>query len=56
MPADMVNVNKQLVPRSEWLDTIRKEYNVQQGQIDFIKMEKARELKARQCLCSTMAQ
>jgi hypothetical protein len=46
MPADMMTVNKQLVPRPEWVDRIRKEYNVQQGQIDFIKMEKARALKA----------
>jgi tetratricopeptide (TPR) repeat protein len=46
MPADMVIVEKQLVPRLEWIDGIRKEFNVQQEQIDFIKMEKARELKA----------
>jgi tetratricopeptide (TPR) repeat protein len=46
MPADMMIVGKQLVLRAEWVDRIRKEYNVQQAQIDFIKIEKARELKA----------
>jgi tetratricopeptide (TPR) repeat protein len=46
MPADMMMVDKQLVPRQEWVDRIRKEYNVQQGQIDNIKIEKAREMKA----------
>jgi tetratricopeptide (TPR) repeat protein len=46
MPAHMMTVDKHLVPRSEWIERIRKEYNVQQEQIDFIKMEKARELKA----------
>jgi tetratricopeptide (TPR) repeat protein len=46
MPADMMTVDKKLVARKEWVDKIRKEYNVQQEEIDFIKMEKARELKA----------
>ncbi|KAL1604075.1 hypothetical protein SLS60_005667 [Paraconiothyrium brasiliense] len=46
MPADMMTVGKQLVPRLEWVDKICKEYDVQQAQIDLIKMEKARELKA----------
>jgi hypothetical protein len=45
-PADMMIVGKQPVLRSEWVDRIRKEFNVQQEQIDFIKREKARELRA----------
>ncbi|KAI4948494.1 hypothetical protein J4E91_005918 [Alternaria rosae] len=45
-PADMMVVEKQLVPRKDWVDRIRKEYNVQQEEIDFVKTEKARELKA----------
>lgn len=46
MPADMMTVGKQLVPRQEWVDRIRKEYDVLQEQIDMTKLEKARELKA----------
>ncbi|RAR11407.1 hypothetical protein DDE83_004553 [Stemphylium lycopersici] len=46
MPVDMMTVNKQSVPRREWIDRIRKEYDVQQEQIDMTKLEKARELKA----------
>jgi hypothetical protein len=45
-PADMMIVDKQRVSRSEWIDMIRREFNVRQGQIDLIKIEKARELKA----------
>ena len=46
MPADMMTVGKQLVPRRDWVDRIRKEYDVLQEQIDMTKLEKARELKA----------
>jgi hypothetical protein len=46
IPAEMMSVDNKLVPRAEWVDRICKEYNVQQSQIDYIKMEKARELKA----------
>ena len=46
IPADMMTVDKKLVLRKDWVDKIRKEYNVQQEEIDFIKMEKARGLKA----------
>ena len=42
----MMTVDKKLVRRKDWVDKIRKEYNVQQEEIDFIKMEKARGLKA----------
>ena len=45
-PADMMIVDKQLVPRKDWVDKIRKEYNVQQEEIDVIKIEKAMELWA----------
>jgi len=45
MPADMMTVDKQLVRRKDWVDKIRKEYNVQQEEIDFIRMEKARRLR-----------
>jgi tetratricopeptide (TPR) repeat protein len=45
-PADMMIVGKQRVSRSEWVDRIRREFDVRQGQIDLIKIEKARELKA----------
>ncbi|KAI4706158.1 hypothetical protein J4E89_009212 [Alternaria sp. Ai002NY15] len=45
-PADMMTVDNKLVRRKDWVDKIRKEYNVQQEEIDFIKMEKARRLKA----------
>ena len=45
-PAEMMVVDKQLVPRKAWVDRIRKEFKVQQEEIDFIKMEKARELWA----------
>jgi tetratricopeptide (TPR) repeat protein len=45
-PADMMIVDKQRVSRSEWIDGVRREFNVQQGQIDLIKIEKARGLKA----------
>jgi tetratricopeptide (TPR) repeat protein len=46
IPADMITVEKQPVPRLEWVNRIRKELNMQQEQIDFIKIEKARELRA----------
>ncbi|KAI4666203.1 uncharacterized protein J4E88_010498 [Alternaria novae-zelandiae] len=46
IPADMMTVDNKLVPRKDWVDKIRKEYNVQQDEIDFIKIEKARGLKA----------
>ncbi|CAG5158407.1 uncharacterized protein ALTATR162_LOCUS5063 [Alternaria atra] len=46
MPTDMMIMDKQLVPRREWVDRIRKEYDVQQEQIDMTKLEKAKELKA----------
>jgi len=46
IPADMMTLDKQLVSRKEWVDKIRKEYIVQQEEIDSIKMEKARELWA----------
>ncbi|KAL1799853.1 hypothetical protein ACET3X_000195 [Alternaria dauci] len=46
IPAGMMIVDNQLVSCSEWVDKIRKEYDVQQTQIDYIKMEKARQLKA----------
>jgi len=45
-PADMMTLDEQLVSRKEWVDKIRKEFNVQQEEIDFIKMKKARELWA----------
>jgi hypothetical protein len=45
-PAEMMTVGQKLVPRAEWVDKICKEFNVQQNEIDLIKMEKARELKA----------
>lgn len=50
IPVDMMTVDKKLVRRLEWVDRIRKEYNVQQGQIDFIKIMKARELKAAEVI------
>lgn len=43
-------VSKQSVPRLDWLDQIRDEYKVQQEQIDILKIEKARELKAATCI------
>jgi len=46
IPADMMTLDKQLVSRKEWVDKIRKEYKVQQEEIDFLKMDKARELWA----------
>ncbi|KAG9192790.1 hypothetical protein G6011_11524 [Alternaria panax] len=46
IPAEMMIVGQNLVPRSEWVHKICKEYNVQQADIDLIKMEKARQLKA----------
>jgi len=46
IPADMMTLDKQLVSCKEWVDKIRKEYKVQQEEIDSIKMEKARELWA----------
>ncbi|KAI4649313.1 hypothetical protein J4E93_003629 [Alternaria ventricosa] len=52
-PADMMIVDKQPVPRKDWVDRIRKEYNVQQAEIDFIKIEKARELKAASIIALT---
>jgi hypothetical protein len=50
MSSDMTIVNGQPVPRLEWLNKIRDEYGVQQEQIDVIKFEKARELKAASCI------
>ncbi|KAI4916179.1 hypothetical protein J4E85_010267 [Alternaria conjuncta] len=50
IPADMMTVDKQLVSRKDWVDKIRKGYNVQQAEIDLIKIEKARELKAASVL------
>ncbi|KAF3041136.1 hypothetical protein E8E12_008366 [Didymella heteroderae] len=50
MSSDMVIVDKQSVSRVEWLNKIRDEYKVQQEQIDVIKIEKARELKAATCI------
>ncbi|KAF1358278.1 hypothetical protein EJ07DRAFT_179983 [Lizonia empirigonia] len=47
---DMVIVNKQPVPRLQWLNGIRDEYQVQREQIDILKIEKARELKAATCI------
>ncbi|KAI4914274.1 uncharacterized protein J4E92_009688 [Alternaria infectoria] len=46
IPADMMTVDNKPVHRKDWVDKIRKEYNVQQDEIDFIKIEKARGLKA----------
>lgn len=46
MSSDMVIVDGQLVPRSQWLNKIRNEFGMQQEQIDMIKLQKARELKA----------
>ncbi|KAI4621972.1 hypothetical protein J4E80_004347 [Alternaria sp. BMP 0032] len=46
IPADMMTLDKQLVSRKEWVDKLRKEYKVQQEEIDFLKMDKARELWA----------
>ncbi|CAN9140605.1 unnamed protein product [Alternaria alternata] len=46
MPAEMMTVGQKLVPRAEWVDKICKEFNARQNEIDLIKMEKARELKA----------
>ncbi|CAN9082306.1 unnamed protein product [Alternaria sp. RS040] len=46
MPAGMMTVGQKSVPRAEWVEKICKEFNVQQNEIDLIKMEKARELKA----------
>ena len=45
-PADMMIVDNQPVPRLEWVNRIRDEYKVQKEQIDTLKIEKARELKA----------
>jgi len=42
IPADMMTVDNKLVHRKDWVDKIRKEYNVQQEEIDSIKMEKTR--------------
>lgn len=50
MSSDMVIVDKQPVPRLQWLNEIRDEYQVQQEQIDVLKIEKARELKAATCI------
>lgn len=50
MSADLMIVDKQPVPRSEWLNKIRNEYKVQQDQIDMLKMEKARKIKAAACI------
>lgn len=46
MLSDMVIVDGQPVPRSQWLNKIRDEFGMQQEQIDMIKLQKARELKA----------
>ena len=50
MPVDMMTVDKQLVPRREWIDKVRREYKVQQEEIDFVKLQKARGLKAAHVL------
>jgi hypothetical protein len=42
---DAMLVDKQPVPRQEWLDKIRDEYKVHQDQINSLKIQKARELK-----------
>jgi tetratricopeptide (TPR) repeat protein len=47
---DMIIADKQPVPRLQWLNKIRDEYGVQQEQIDMLKIEKARELKAATCI------
>ena len=46
IPAGMMTLDSQLVTCTEWVDRIRKEYDVEQTQIDYIKIEKARQLKA----------
>ena len=48
--ADMMIVDKQPVPRLQWLNKIQDEYGVQQEQIDMLKVQKARELKAAGCI------
>ncbi|KAF2622483.1 hypothetical protein BU25DRAFT_377630 [Macroventuria anomochaeta] len=48
--SDMIIIDKQPVPRLQWLNKIRDEYGVQQEQIDMLKIEKARELKAATCI------
>jgi sulfur carrier protein ThiS len=46
MSPNIVIVNGQLIPRSQWLNKIRDEYGMQQEQIDMIKLQRVRELKA----------
>lgn len=50
LPADMMIVDRKPVFRVDWINKLRDEYQVQPEQIDMIKIEKARELKARTCI------
>lgn len=50
MSPDMTIVDGQPVPRSQWLNKIRDEYGMQQEQLDMIKLEKARVIKAASCI------
>jgi tetratricopeptide (TPR) repeat protein len=50
LPADMMIVDKKSVARVDWINKLREEYEVQQEQIEMIKIKKARELKARTCI------
>lgn len=50
LPADMMIVDGKPVARVDWVNKLRDEYQVQQEQIEMIKINKARELKARTCI------
>lgn len=50
LSADMMVVDKKPVARVDWVNKLREEYQVQQEQIEMIKIEKARELKAKACI------
>ncbi|KAF3004796.1 hypothetical protein E8E13_002980 [Curvularia kusanoi] len=50
LPADMMIVDRKPVARVDWINKLRDEYQVQQEQIEMMKINKARGLKARTCI------